>query len=171
LSTETTTPIPTIVGPDASQLPPAANFATRFPVTSLGHLKSKADLERVMDNLKFGVTFSDCMARATWTPEGGWQNRRVEPYGPLSLDPAASVFHYGQAIFEGLNAYHYDDGSVWTFRPGFNGARLNSSAPRLALPELPEEDFVGSLASLVAADQRCVGEWTQKLYHRLTDTH
>ncbi len=109
-----------------------------------------------MDNLKFGVAFSDYMARATWTPEGGWQNLRVEPYGPLSLDPAASVFHYGQEIFEGLKAYHHDDGSIWTFRPGFNGARLNSSARRLALPELPEEDFVGSLAALVAADQRWV---------------
>jgi branched-chain amino acid aminotransferase len=96
------------------------------------------------------------MARARWTPESGWHDRRTEAYGSLTLSPAAAVLHYGQEIFEGLKAYRHADGSVWTFRPGFNAARFNASARRLAMPELPEEDFVASLAALVAADERWV---------------
>ena len=69
--------------------------------------------------------------------------RRVEPYGPLPLDPATAVLHYAQEIFEGLKAYRHADGSVWTFRPEANAARFTRSARRLALPELPEEDFLG----------------------------
>lgn len=156
LSHDPSTSNPPFLGSDAIRLRPASDLAGRFPVTSSGRLRSQADIDNIMGNLKFGAVFSDYMARSTWTPEDGWQKRRIEPYGPLLLDPAASVFHYGQEIFEGLKAYRYADGSVWTFRPGFNAARMNSSARRLALPELPEEDFIGSLAALVAADQRWV---------------
>ena len=68
------------------------------------------------------------------------------------MDPAASVLHYGQEIFEGLKAYRHADGSVWTFRPHANAARFNKSAQRLALPQLDEEVFVESLRKLVATD-------------------
>ncbi len=103
----------------------------------------------------FGVEFTDHMARAVWTADGGWAERRVEPYGPLQLDPAAAVLHYGQEIFEGLKAYRHADGSIWTFRPEKNAARFQASARRLALPELPTEDFLGSIEALVAVD----GAW------------
>ena len=85
----------------------------------------------------------------------GWADRRVEPYGPLLLDPAAAVLHYGQEIFEGLKAYRHADGSVWTFRPWANAARFMASARRLALPELAEADFLGSIEALVTVD----GAW------------
>ena len=77
---------------------------------------------------------------------------------PLSLDPATAVLHYAQEIFEGMKAYRHADGSVWTFRPEENAARMVRSARRLALPELPVEDFVASVDALVRADQRWVPE-------------
>ncbi|MGA8211711.1 MAG: branched-chain amino acid aminotransferase [Nocardioidaceae bacterium] len=104
----------------------------------------------------FGVHFTDHMFVAEWTPERGWHDARVTPYAPLSLDPATAVLHYAQEIFEGLKAYRRPDGSVWTFRPEANAARLARSARRLALPELPVEDFVASVDALVRVDERWV---------------
>lgn len=101
---------------------------------------------------RFGTVFTDHMARATWTRDGGWTSRRVEKYGPLQLDPATAVLHYAQEIFEGLKAYRHADGSVWTFRPEANAARFAASARRLALPELSEQDFLGSIEALVRTD-------------------
>ncbi len=75
---------------------------------------------------------------------------------PLTLDPATAVLHYAQEIFEGMKAYRHEDGSVWTFRPEMNAERMVRSARRLALPELPVADFVGSVDALVRADERWV---------------
>ena len=112
------------------------------------------DAERAaaLADLRFGVQFTDHMARVTWTQEQGWHDRRVEAYGPLQLDPASAVLHYGQEVFEGLKAYRWEDGSIWAFRPQANAARLNRSAWRLALPELPQEDFLGAIEALVRQD-------------------
>ena len=85
----------------------------------------------------FGLHFTDHMLLVEWTPDEGWHDARVRPYGPLSLDPATAVLHYAQEIFEGLKAYAHDDGSLWTFRPEVNAARFQRSAHRMALPELP----------------------------------
>ena len=101
---------------------------------------------------KFGTVFTDHMARITWSASAGWHDRRVEKYGPLMLDPACAVLHYGQEIFEGLKAYRHQDGSVWTFRPWANAARFAASAHRLALPELAEADFLGAITALVRTD-------------------
>ena len=65
----------------------------------------------------FGQIFTDHMISLRWTQERGWHDGRLEAYGPLTLDPATSVFHYAQEIFEGLKAYRHADGSIWTFRP------------------------------------------------------
>lgn len=121
----------------------------------------------LLEHPKFGTVFTDHMARVSWTSSGGWANRRVEPYTPLSLDPASAVLHYGQEVFEGLKAYAHADGSVWGFRPQANAARFARSARRLALPELSEDDFLGAIAALVAADRDWVpsGEETS-LYLR-----
>ena len=102
---------------------------------------------------RFGEVFTDHLARISWTADDGWHDHRVEPYGPLSLDPATAVLHYGQEVFEGLKAYRHPDGSVWTFRPTANAERLRASARRLALPELPDADLLGSLAALLAVDE------------------
>jgi branched-chain amino acid aminotransferase len=100
----------------------------------------------------FGKHFTDHMALATWTAGRGWHDAQVRPYGPLRLDPSSAVLHYAQEIFEGLKAYRHDDGSVWAFRPDQNAARFQRSARRLALPELPADDFVEAVRALVAAD-------------------
>ena len=110
-----------------------------------------AGLAEILANPGFGTHFSDHMLTVEWTPEQGWHAARVTPYGPLTLDPATAVLHYAQEIFEGMKAYRHDDGSVWTFRPEENAARMVRSARRLALPELPVEDFVGSVDALIRA--------------------
>ncbi len=101
---------------------------------------------------KFGTVFTDHMARISWRRDSGWVHRRVEKYGPLQLDPATAVLHYAQEIFEGLKAYRHADGTVWSFRPEANGARMARSAHRLALPALPVEDFIAACAVLVRTD-------------------
>jgi len=104
----------------------------------------------------FGRYFTDHMVTMHWSPQARWHDGRVHAYGPLSLDPATAVFHYAQQIFEGLKAYRHEDGSVWTFRPEMNAQRFRSSAHRLALPELPEEDFLDAVHSLVRTDREWV---------------
>ena len=114
---------------------------------------SPASAERraqIHANPGFGVHFTDHMVRAVWTKDGGWGEGRVEPYGPIQLMPSAAVLHYAQEIFEGLKAYRHADGSVWSFRPEANAERMQRSARRIALPELPTEDFVESLGALLA---------------------
>ncbi|MFD2759343.1 branched-chain amino acid aminotransferase [Gulosibacter faecalis] len=127
-----------------------------------------AELQEVLANPGFGQHFTDHMVVIDWTKAGGWQDARVVPYGPLTLNPASAVFHYAQEIFEGLKAYRHADGSVHTFRPERNAARFAASARRLALPELPEELFVESLRQLVQIDERWVPEHGkgQSLYLR-----
>ncbi|MDR6623103.1 branched-chain amino acid aminotransferase [Sinomonas atrocyanea] len=119
--------------------------------------KSAEERAAVLANPGFGDHFTDHTAVIDWKVDaegnGGWQNARIEPYGPISMDPAAAVLHYGQEIFEGLKAYRHADGSVWTFRPEANARRFNKSARRLALPELPTEVFLESLRQLVSVDR------------------
>ncbi len=101
----------------------------------------------------FGSVFTDHMATIRWTEGRGWHDARIEPYGPITLDPAAAVFHYGQEIFEGLKAYAQADGSIAAFRPQANAARFNRSAVRMAMPQLPERLFVRAIELLVARDR------------------
>ena len=137
-------------------LPGANELAGRFPLTPNAHPATPEEYNEIMSTLAFGKKFTDHMAHMRWTREGGWDDRGVIPYGPLELTPGASVFHYCQSVFEGIKAYKREDGSVWTFRPGYNAARLNHSARRLALPELSREDFVASLVDYVRADVKWV---------------
>ena len=105
-----------------------------------------------LDNLGFGRVFTPHMVTATWTPGGGWTELEMLDRGALQIDPAATVLHYGQSIFEGLKGYRQPDGSVAVFRPDANAARFQRSARRLALPELPEAEFVRSIDMLVEQD-------------------
>ncbi|WP_306232193.1 branched-chain amino acid aminotransferase [Agrococcus beijingensis] len=106
----------------------------------------------------FGRHFTDHMVSIDWTVDGGWHDARVEPYGPLQMDPASAVLHYGQEIFEGMKAYRRANGSVWTFRPEENAKRMQRSAARLALPQLPVDDFVEAVRQLVEVDEAWVPE-------------
>ena len=103
----------------------------------------------------FGRHFTDHMVRIDYA-DGQWGEGRVLPYGPLTLDPATTVLHYGQEIFEGLKAYRQPDGSIASFRPSANAARFARSARRLGMAELPVELFVESLRALVEVDQAWV---------------
>lgn len=123
-----------------------------FKVNPSPHPHTIEERQQALVELQFGKKFTDHMARAKWDIENGWHNFRVEAYAPLSLDPATAVLHYAQEVFEGLKAYRHEDGSVWTFRPEANAARLAKSAHRLALPELSEEAFLSSIQTLVHTD-------------------
>lgn len=103
----------------------------------------------------FGRYFTDHMVRIDYA-DGAWGEGQVVPYGPLSLDPATTVLHYGQEIFEGLKVYAQPDGSVATFRADANAARFARSAHRLGMAELPQELFVESLRALVEVDRAWV---------------
>lgn len=104
----------------------------------------------------FGRYFTDHMVTIEFERGRGWHDAAVRPHEPLSVLPGTAVFHYGQAIFEGLKAYRQPDGSVSCFRPDMNATRFRASARRLAMPELADETFLASLAELLAVDQRWV---------------
>jgi branched-chain amino acid aminotransferase len=104
-----------------------------------------------MNNIEFGKVFSDHMYTVDFI-DGEWQEPQILPYGDMSVSPAVSALHYGQAIFEGMKAYRQADGSVALFRPRDNWARLNSSAERMCMPTIPEDLFMNGLKELVRLD-------------------
>ena len=112
---------------------------------------SDADRAKLMEDLGFGRIFSEHMLSVRYT-NGGWATGELVPFAPITLSPAASVLHYGQAIFEGFKAYRQPDGGIATFRPDANGRRFNASARRLAMPELPVELFVEAADALIKQD-------------------
>ncbi|NVM20185.1 MAG: branched-chain amino acid aminotransferase [Desulfobacterales bacterium] len=103
--------------------------------------------------LRFGQIFSDHMFNMDYTPESGWHNARIEPYGPIVMDPATMVLHYGQAIFEGLKAYRAGNGKIQLFRPERNMARFNRSARFVCIPEVDETFILNAIKKLVAIDK------------------
>jgi len=107
------------------------------------------------ENLAFGNTFTDHMLICDFK-EGKWQKPIIKPYEPFLIDPSAKVFHYGQAIFEGMKAYKDDNDDVWLFRPDQNLDRFNKSAVRMAMPEVPEEIFIGGLKTIVDLERNWV---------------
>ena len=115
-------------------------------------------IAEVLANPGFGMHFTDHMVTIRYNRTQGWHDAKVEPYRPITLDPAAMVLHYGQAIFEGLKAYRQPGGTVASFRPEANAARFRGSARRLAMPELPDDVFLASLRELVAVDGHWVPE-------------
>ncbi|ERM82416.1 branched-chain amino acid aminotransferase [Rhodonellum psychrophilum GCM71 = DSM 17998] len=103
-------------------------------------------------NLVFGKTISDHMFVADYA-DGEWSNARIEPYAPLSLNPANATLHYGQSVFEGMKAYKNEAGEILVFRADANQKRLNESAKRLCIPEVPEELFMEGLRQLLELDK------------------
>ena len=124
--------------------------------TRTEHPVDEARLAEILADPGFGSHFTEHMFTVEWTPEEGWHEARVTPYGPLTLDPATAVLHYAQETFEGMKAYRHEDGSIWAFRPEENAARMVRSSHRLALPVLEPEDFVAAVEALVTVDQRWV---------------
>lgn len=106
------------------------------------------------DNLSFGEIFTDHMMVCDFK-DGAWQRPKILPYQSLEIEPSARVFHYGQAVFEGMKAYKDEDGGIWLFRPDENLKRINASSKRMAMPEFPEEYFFEGLRTLLRLDS----EW------------
>ena len=104
------------------------------------------------NNLPFGTVFSDHMLTCTFK-DGKWQEPIITPFEPISLDPSAKIFHYGQSIFEGMKAYKDAEGTTLLFRPLENCKRLNKSAERLVIPQIPEEIFMSGLKALLKVDE------------------
>ena len=107
------------------------------------------------ENLSFGSVFTDHLFECDFK-NGEWQKPVIKPYAPFLLDPSTRVFHYGQAIFEGMKAYKDDNNDIWLFRPDENYKRFNTSAVRMAMPEVPEEVFMNGLNQLLQLDEAWV---------------
>ena len=118
-------------------------------ITRAATLKEKPDSSKLV----FGKAMTDHMFIVDYDEGQGWHDARIVPYGPLSIDPAAKVLHYGEEIFEGLKAYRTGDGSIQLFRPRDNIARMNNSADRLCLPQIPEELALAGITKLVEVEQ------------------
>ena len=129
-----------------------------FTITPTANPTPDAERAKILEDPAFGQQFTDHMVSIDWTEDEGWHNAQVRANEPISLDPASNVFHYGQAIFEGLKAYRHADGSITAFRPEQNAKRLNNSAKRMAMPELPEEVFLEAVRQIVDIDSDWVPE-------------
>ena len=124
-------------------------MSTPIPVTRV----SQSRLTEVLrENSEFGATFSDHMLVADWEA-GSWKQPQIVPFGPISFSPALTPFHYGQAIFEGFKAHRTANRGLALFRPRENFARMNRSATRLAMPEIPESLFLEGVTELVRLDR------------------
>ena len=121
-------------------------------ITLNQNAKDAATRDALVAEGGFGKYYTDHMVICEWSEKDGWSEPELKPYGPISLDPATAVFHYGQEIFEGLKAYRQPDGSVALFRPTANAKRFAKSAVRLALPEMSEAQFIEAIETLVKQD-------------------
>lgn len=127
--------------------------------TSNLHIEKAASskLEGVdFSNLAFGHIFTDHMFMCDFI-DGQWQQPKIVPYGPMPMEPSARVFHYGQAVFEGMKAYKDDHDDVFLFRPEENFNRINKSSSRLAMPEFPKDYFFEGLTTLINMEK----DWIQ----------
>jgi branched-chain amino acid aminotransferase len=130
---------------------------TKLSTSEIDIVKSgTSKIDKVdFENLLFGRTFTDHMFICDYE-NGKWQQPKIIPYGPMSMDPSARVFHYGQAVFEGMKAYKDEDENVFLFRPQDNFERINKSAARLAIPEFPKEFFFEGLTTLLKLDKNWI---------------
>jgi len=120
-----------------------------IPITRAPHSRLTEDLR---ENSPFGTNYSDHMFVADYR-DGSWHDARIEPFGPMSFSPAMTALHYGQSLFEGFKAHRTADGRVAIFRPMSNHARLNRTAARLSMPEIPESLFRNGLLELIRTDR------------------
>ena len=105
------------------------------------------------EKLGFGKLFTDHMFIMNYTEGQGWHDARIVPYGPISLDPACMVFHYGQEMFEGLKAYRTAEGAIQLFRPQKNIERMNNTNRRLCIPQVDPDDVLQAIKTLVEVEK------------------
>ncbi len=128
--------------------------------TSLSKISiEKAKVSKIdqvdFDNLAFGSVYTDHMLVCDYK-NGSWDAPKIVPYQPITLDPSSKIFHYGQSIFEGMKAYKDTNDEAWMFRPLDNLKRLNISANRMCIPELPEEYFIDGLKALLQLEKNWI---------------
>lgn len=123
--------------------------ATVIEIVKASNLKTKPE----DDKLGFGRCFTDHMLVMDYSIDTGWTHPRITPYEPLSLDPAAVIFHYGQTVFEGLKAYRTDDNRILLFRPEKNFSRLNASCERLSMPSINEDEVLEYVKQLISVEK------------------
>ena len=128
------------------------DISTKFVVEKV---KKSHIAEVDFGSLSFGTVFTDHMFECDYI-NGEWQTPTIKPYQPIMVAPSLKVFHYGQAVFEGMKAYKDSDGQVWLFRPDQNQERINKSSKRLAMPEFPKEYFMEALNRLLVLDKEWV---------------
>lgn len=115
-----------------------------------------SELKPIPERLAFGRTFTDRMFTQEYSPDQGWHNARIRPYGPFTLDPSTAVFHYAQEIFEGIKAYRRPDGNVNLFRTWANMERFNRSAQRMSMVQVDPEEHFEVIVALVRLEQRWI---------------
>ena len=133
-------------------------------IASMGISITKAERSKLqdinLDNIPFGHYFTDHMLEADFDGGDpmavGWKNAEIKPYQPLLMSPSAAVFHYGQAIFEGIKAYKNQKGEAFIFRPYDNFKRFNISAQRMQMPVVPEELFIEGMRKLIELDKNWI---------------
>ena len=124
----------------------------QLTITKTDNFKAKPD----ESNLGFGTIFTDHMFNMDYSPEKGWHNPRIEPYGSLDMDPSIMVLHYGQGVFEGLKAYRTASGDIQLFRPKQNFKRLNRSSKIICIPEIDESFALEALKQLINVEKNWV---------------
>ena len=146
--------MPFFNGNDCVFLPDKSQVIMAINTGSISVEKSQTSKIKSVDfsDLDFGRVFTDHMFVCDYK-DGKWQTPKITPYQAMTLDPSARVFHYGQAVFEGMKAYKDEDGKVFLFRPKQNFDRINKSSTRLAMPEFPEDYFFNGLETLLKLDQ------------------
>jgi len=124
----------------------------QITITKTENPKPKPD----ESNLGFGTIFTDHMFNMDYSPEKGWHNPRIEPYGSLDMDPSIMVLHYGQGVFEGLKAYRTESGDIQLFRPKQNFKRMNRSSKIICIPEIDESFALEALKELINVEKNWV---------------
>ena len=122
---------------------------SKIPVTKAKTLKPRPDDSK----LGFGLFFTDHMFHMDYDPDRGWRDSRIEPYGPLAVDPAMMVLHYGQSVYDGHKAYRTPTGAIQLFRPKDHIARINRSAKRMAIPLIDEAFVLEALKQLITIEK------------------
>jgi branched-chain amino acid aminotransferase len=127
-----------------------------FTIETHPNRVSAEDRAALLANPGFGRVFTDHMAVVRYTEGRGWHDAKITARGPIPLDPATSVLHYAQEIFEGLKAYRAEDGGAVLFRPEANARRFRQSAERMAMPVLPEATFIEAVRQVATIDRNWI---------------
>jgi branched-chain amino acid aminotransferase len=147
--------------------PVTDRVAAKVADRSSGSVRAARERAAILADPSFGRHFTDHMVRVQWTAESGWDEPELVDFDLLELDPASMFIHYGQSIFEGLKAYRQGSGDLMVFRPEANAVRFQRSAARLAMTQLPQDVFLGSVEALVRADAAWIADDPEKsLYLR-----